>query len=188
MIRIACDQCGQPLRAPDDLAGKHGRCGHCGAVNPVPNALAVGVGVKRPSPFRSADLPTRSAIEGTTDVSAAAFRATGPADPHALDRPPDPREFVDRITSQITQAAAAFPLLPESAPPTVNPPPPPASNPTGSDEPVLEDDDGEEPEVYDVTVLPTDHDGRAAVIVALATGVLFGFALGLLAAKWLLVR
>jgi hypothetical protein len=187
MIRIACDQCGQPLRAPDDLAGKHGRCGHCGAVNPVPTALAVGV--KRPSPFRSADLPTRSAIEGTTDVSAAAFRAVGPADPHALDRPADPREFVDRITSQITQAAAAFPLLPESAPPpTVSPPPPQASPPSAADDPVLEDDDHEDPDVYDVSVLSTDHDGRAAVIVALTTGVLFGFALGLLAAKWLLVR
>jgi len=197
MIRIACDQCGQPLRAPDELAGKRGRCAHCGAVNGVPATLPVGVKRYPTSPFRSADRPTRSAIEGTTDVPPEAFYATQPTDPEAgaIERTGgnEPREFVDRITSQITQASASFPSLADAtrvgedttrrtdaAPPGVE------------GDPLLEEDDDsggdmEGPEVLDATtVVRLADDTRAAVVVALVTGVLFGFALGLLAARWLL--
>jgi hypothetical protein len=195
MIRIACDQCGRPLRAPDDLAGKHGRCAHCGAVNPVPSTLPVGVKRFPGSPFRSADRPTRSAIEGTTDVPPAAFYAAQPTDPEAgaIERTGtnEPREFVDRITSQITEASASFPLLADATRVRGDTTARADAAPPLDVDPLLEEDDGsggdEGAEVLDATaVVRRAGDGRAAVAVALITGALFGFALGLLAAKWLL--
>src|SRR5215213_5317539 len=78
MIRFACGTCGSSLRAPPGLAGKRGRCAHCGNVNQVPVVLSVDVkrttavaSAAAASPFRStADLAVRATtVEGSIELS-----------------------------------------------------------------------------------------------------------------------
>src|SRR5690349_12678132 len=105
MIRFACGQCGKPLRAPIELAGKKGRCARCGAINPVPGALmrpiVLSVDVKRTrqSPFRStADLePVRGTIEGAMEVAGARFLADGAS----VASPADAREAFEPTLIEI---------------------------------------------------------------------------------------
>lgn len=42
MIKLLCEKCGTPLIAPDQFAGKKGKCRKCGHVNLIPSAGASG--------------------------------------------------------------------------------------------------------------------------------------------------
>ncbi len=123
MIRFECDQCARPLRAPEGLAGKKGRCARCGAINTVPMssgrgmrvesaepALPVSVEVKRAastSPFRdTADMTVQSAGAhfigagaATVAMGESAMSAGGAIE---VSRP---RDFVDRLAEQIGELA-----------------------------------------------------------------------------------
>src|SRR5215207_4879828 len=80
MIRFSCATCAKPLRAPEALAGKRGKCAQCGAVNRVPEVVAVDVRrAAVPTPFRDADAPTRGAIEHVANIPDARFLATAVA-------------------------------------------------------------------------------------------------------------
>src|SRR3954447_16676468 len=92
MIRFACETCGSSLRAPAALAGKKGRCAHCGKVNQVPVVLSVDVkratavaSAAANSPFRStADLAARAAaVEGSIDISSDVRFLTAPLERQA---------------------------------------------------------------------------------------------------------
>src|SRR5437764_12604717 len=114
MIRFACGTCGRPLRAPDSLSGKRGRCARCGAVNRVPEPLSVEVKrAEAPSPFRStADLGVRLAIDGNADVPEASFADAAPV---ATTVAPEanPRDFFEQVALRL---ADAQPFTPDAPP------------------------------------------------------------------------
>src|SRR2546421_7085164 len=101
MIRFACGTCGRPLRAPDSLSGKRGRCARCGAVNRVPAPLSVEVTrAEAPSPFRStADLGVRLAIEANVDVPDGRFSGAAPVAATVAEG--NPRDFFDQVASRL---------------------------------------------------------------------------------------
>src|SRR3982751_4574556 len=52
MIPFACSQCGQQLRAPDELAGKKVRCPQCGGVTSLPGFASASKGaITSPDPL-----------------------------------------------------------------------------------------------------------------------------------------
>jgi len=135
MIRFECETCRRPLRAPDDLVGKRGRCARCGAVNRVPSAAGraprrqtaividqpVNVEVKRAtgtSPFRStADVELAAGALGTTFVAlegAAAKTQFAAVDGPALlpaqevaDVGRGAVDFLDHLSAQIGELTEA---------------------------------------------------------------------------------
>src|SRR5437867_8241150 len=106
MIRFVCGMCGRPLRAPDSLSGKRGRCARCGAVNRVPELVSVEVKrAEAPSPFRStADLAVRLAIDGNVDVPDGRFAGAAPVATTVVEPEANPRDFFDQVASRLTDA------------------------------------------------------------------------------------
>ena len=94
MIRFVCAHCAKPLRAPQAMAGKKGRCAQCNGVNLVP--IVTSVDVKRvtaPTPFRDADVPVRGAIEKVVELptaSAALDVQVTSGEENEHEKPPGP--------------------------------------------------------------------------------------------------
>src|SRR4051812_27411849 len=109
MIRFACGTCGSSLRAPPGLAGKKGRCAHCGKVNQVPVVLSVDVrrttavasAAAAGSPFRStADLAARTtAVEGSVELPSGPRFLTAPLGREAASN--QALDFFDQVASRI---------------------------------------------------------------------------------------
>jgi hypothetical protein len=164
MIRFVCGTCGRPLRAPDSLSGKRGRCARCGAVNRVPEPLSVEVKrAEAPSPFRStADLAVRLA---TTVVDAQV----------------NPRDFFDQVASRLTDAQPFAPdVQPEYAAAPVRPqfgdPQPTVRAATANTDRYT----------YVAGIDKPAPDFARAVAAALAVGAVIGFCVGLITSKWVL--
>src|SRR5439155_21340690 len=129
MIRFACGTCGRPLRAPDSLSGKRGRCARCGSVNRVPEPLSVEVKrAEAESPFRStADLGVRLAIDGNVDVGDGRFADAAPVATAvattAAEGDGNPRDFFDQVASRLAESPAfVADVTPEYAAAPVRPP------------------------------------------------------------------
>ena len=187
MIRFACGTCGRPLRAPDSLSGKRGRCARCGAVNHVPEPVSVEVKRAEPqSPFRStADLGVRLAINGNVDVGDARFSDAAPVATTVAaavaNGDGNPRDFFDQVASRLADSPAfAADVRPEYAAAPVRP------------------QFGERPDA-DRAVAPTTEryeyaraiekpapDFARAVAAAMAVGAVIGFCVGLITSKWVL--
>lgn len=72
MIRFECQTCGRSLRAPEEMAGRRGKCARCGAVNQVPAAPAVTA-----LAFASSGLSVAGTDEDSGPLSVEVKRAPG---------------------------------------------------------------------------------------------------------------
>lgn len=202
MIRFVCAHCAKPLRAPQAMAGKKGRCAQCNGVNLVP--IVTSVDVKRvtaPTPFRDADVPVRGAIEKVVELAGVRFAATAPAsgtivDGYDADHNPDhepPRDFFDHIAPRLGTVAEEFDA--DAQPP---PPPPPARLRPARDAaeryeryqrvPADVAVAYEMPHVVPAPAMSAAAAAhvRRAVAAAMVVGAILGFCVGLLASKWIL--
>ena len=183
MIRFTCDKCGKPLRAPDTMAGRRGKCARCGGVNRVPPPVLVEV--KRagePSPFRDVDRPIRSAIEGAMAMSEPPFLADAAATatmeaeapPSVFRQRVTPPEIIETprptISKAITRAVPIRRAVPRA---NVAPEPEPLS-PVATDVRIG----------YQINFDTRPADLSRAVWAAMVVGAVVGFGLGLLVAKW----
>ena len=195
MIRFECEKCTRALRAPEPLAGKKGRCARCGAANTVPLTSARGGWLRRPeaqpalsvavkrsmpsSPFRdTADVQIAPAPARFVTAAPAPLGLPEGGESDAPDRPRSSRDFVDRLADQIGDLAGTFsadslPAL-DAAPrrrkisiETLHLANLPHAKPSEDSDPAL------------------GVDLRGMILGLLAIGAILGFALGLVAAKWL---
>jgi hypothetical protein len=183
MIRFVCGTCGRPLRAPDSLSGKRGRCARCGAVNRVPEPLSVEVKrAEAPSPFRStADLAVRLAIDGNVDVPDGRFAGMAPVATTVVDAQVNPRDFFDQVASRLTDAQPFAPdVQPEYAAAPVRPQ---FGERQGADRAVAANTDRFQ---YVAGIEKPAPDFARAVAAALAVGAVIGFCVGLITSKWVL--
>lgn len=99
MIRFTCQECGRPVRVPDALAGKKGRCPHCKQVIQVPVAeppptgevadLAAALPAQRPQPPAEPPRPPPPPPEPSLqDVD---------IEPELLESAGDPSHKTDRL-------------------------------------------------------------------------------------------
>ena len=79
-IEFRCSQCNKLLRTGDDTAGKQAKCPECGAIMPIPAAVAAAPGGD--SPFGGAG-PQRlqAADSGAPDQPTSPFAPVGPDQP-----------------------------------------------------------------------------------------------------------
>jgi hypothetical protein len=183
MIRFVCGTCGRPLRAPDSLSGKRGRCARCGAINRVPEPLSVEVKrAEAPSPFRStADLAVRLAIDGNVDVPDGRFADAAPVATTVADAEGNPRDFFDQVASRLTDAQPVHAdVQPEYPAAPVRPQfgeRPPADRAPATSTERYE---------YVRAIEKPAPDFARAVAAALAVGAVIGFCVGLITSKWVL--
>jgi hypothetical protein len=197
MIRFACGTCGSSLRAPPGLAGKKGRCAHCGKVNQVPVVLSVDVkrttavaSAAAGSPFRStADMVARATtVEGSIELSSGPRFLTAP-----LERPTVPNEtldFFDQVASRINDFAdpvaeagadyqARTPRYAGAPTPRRAPIDPAVATDFGPD-------DLPPARAYEAQPDHTGPDMMRIVMASLTIGTIVGFCLGLFASKWMM--
>ncbi|CAN5192898.1 hypothetical protein BH11PLA2_BH11PLA2_13680 [soil metagenome] len=114
-IKVSCNSCGGVLHAPDDSAGKRGRCPTCGTILAIPAdaprvaaeaAPPPGLGVPAPQPASTYGLappeplafprpPAFGAPEGTKSSYSPGGRTPPAAGAMASRLPPDPRKSAD---------------------------------------------------------------------------------------------
>jgi hypothetical protein len=193
MIRFICAHCAKPLRAPDAMAGKKGRCAQCNGVNLVPVITAVDVKrVTAPTPFRDADVPVRGAIERVVELSGGVrFAAATPATATVVDErgrgDAQPGDFFDQIAPHLGRVAEDFdPDVHPSPRHQDTPPRAPARDAVHYErvrpEPVMR---YEAVQAAAAAAVVAAH-VRRAVIAAIVVGAILGFCAGLLASKWIL--
>ena len=172
MIRFHCATCAKPLRAPEAMAGKKGRCAQCGAVNRVPEVVSVDV--KRaaaPSPFRDADAPVRGAIEKVVEMSGARFLSSPPPSGRLAEGGGD---FFDQIAPRMGSVTDPLTTVERPVRERLDP----------RDYESAEDGAGD---TYDLDEGDSrDAYVRRAVWAALFVGAVVGFFAGLLASRWVL--
>lgn len=210
MIRFECETCHRPLRAPEDLVGKRGRCARCGAINRVPSALGraprrqtaivlaepVNVEVKRAvstSPFRStADVElAQGVLTGTTFVAIEGAANTQFAN---VDRPaqlPAPEtapasggDFLDHLSAQMGELTDASIENAESDPIAALTSPAPARRRHARDTLHL----ASLPlrgEIRAPRLQEEPPSARSVIVAVLAVGMMIGFVAGMIFMKWL---
>lgn len=81
MIKATCKNCGKKLEAPDEVAGKRGRCPECKAVFEITCDAALKEGQNWTSPFTGMEfvwIPAMNIWVGKYEVTNAEYRKKDP--------------------------------------------------------------------------------------------------------------
>lgn len=104
-ITAACSQCGKAIKAPDDAAGKKGKCPACGAAIEIPAAS----GAASAGPSAAADNDPMAALAAALGAAAG---GSSPAEPAAV-APGQPAEIASPLAAELL---APTPVRPSPVP------------------------------------------------------------------------